>query len=123
MIASVALASLANETNPVNARYLLNVVACVVFEEHRHTPEILVVVARAIVEKIGQLAWPEDVTCAGLDVLSKLILLIKAVSEVHATIGREIVSALSHFVDRLLENENLVVGIEVGGWKHVSKIC
>lgn len=103
------LVALSNESNSSNARYVLNVVACIVFEEHRQTPELLIVVARAVVEKIGLFAWPEDVTCAALDMLTKLILLIKGSPEMHASLGREIILALCAFVDRLLDQDNLVV--------------
>lgn len=110
-LTSLALQSLNGEPNSVNVKQLLNIVVCIVFEEYAHTPEVLPVVARTVLEKIGLFSWPEDVTCAGLDALARLILLIKGSPEMHSILGREIVATLCHFVDRLLENENLVVSL------------
>ncbi|KAI9013630.1 hypothetical protein DFJ74DRAFT_682735 [Hyaloraphidium curvatum] len=108
LLLSMALQSLVNEQSPVGCRYLLNIIDSLVFEEFRQTPEILLVVGRTVLEKIAILRWPDDVTCAALDLLSRFTVLAKTAADYAQALGREIIHTLAILVERLLENENLV---------------
>lgn len=107
---STALQSLANEINPTNVRYLLNVVASISFEES--TPELCVVVVRTVLDKIGSPLWSDDVLSAALDVLGKLALQANEDNRSYSTTCREAVLGLCRFANQGLESDRLVVRSE-----------
>ncbi|CDH52395.1 hypothetical protein RO3G_08781 [Lichtheimia corymbifera JMRC:FSU:9682] len=101
-ILEVLLMSLRTETSSYNMRYLLHLINVYVVEDVPFCPGLVGTVVKLIEEKILTMQMPADVTLVAFDVLIDFVDLYDYVKRDSKNVARELVLALSRYVDTLI---------------------
>ncbi|KAI8979050.1 hypothetical protein BDF20DRAFT_905907 [Mycotypha africana] len=101
-ILEVLLMSLRTETSSYNMRYILHLINVYVIEDVPFCPGLVGTVVKLIQEKILTMQLPADVTLVAFDVLMNFVDLYDFVKRDSKNVARELVLALSRYVDTLL---------------------
>ncbi|KAI9496808.1 hypothetical protein BDB00DRAFT_869033 [Zychaea mexicana] len=101
-ILELLLMSLRTETSSYNMRYLLHLINVYVIEDVPFCPGLVGTVVKLIEEKILTMQMPSDVTLVAFDVL------IDFVDLYDYNVARELVLALSRYVDALINAGKLI---------------
>ncbi|KAI9254631.1 hypothetical protein BDA99DRAFT_574375 [Phascolomyces articulosus] len=101
-ILELLLMSLRTETSSYNMRYLLHLINVYVIEDVPFCPGLVGTVVKLIEEKILTMQMPSDVTLVAFDVLIDFVDLYDYVKRDSKNVARELVLALSRYVDALI---------------------
>jgi hypothetical protein len=106
-ILEVLLMSLRTETSSYNMRYLLHLINVYVIEDVPFCPGLVGTVVKLIQDKILTMQLPADVTLVAFDVLMEFVDLYEFVKRDSKNVARELVLALSRYVDTLISQGKL----------------
>ncbi|KAI7899745.1 uncharacterized protein BX663DRAFT_532705 [Cokeromyces recurvatus] len=106
-ILEVLLMSLKTETSSYNMRYILHLINVYVIEDVPFCPGLVGTVVKLIQDKILTMQLPADVTLVAFDVLMDFVNLYDFVKRDSKNVARELVLALSRYVDKLITTGNL----------------
>ncbi|KAI9470555.1 MAG: hypothetical protein EXX96DRAFT_597448 [Benjaminiella poitrasii] len=101
-ILEVLLMSLKTETSSYNMRYILHLINVYVIEDVPFCPGLVGTVVKLIQDKILTMQLPADVTLVAFDVLMDFVNLYDFVKRDSKNVARELVLALSRYVDTLI---------------------
>lgn len=107
-ILEVLLMSLRTETSSYNMRYILHLINVYVIEDVPFCPGLVGTVVKLIQDKILTMQLPADVTLVAFDVLMNFVDLYDFVKRDSKNVARELVLALSRYVDTLITAGKLV---------------
>ncbi|KAI8067251.1 hypothetical protein BDF21DRAFT_111951 [Thamnidium elegans] len=107
-ILEVLLVSLRTETSSYNMRYILHLINVYVIEDVPFCPGLVGTVVKLIQDKILTMQLPADVTLVAFDVLMDFVDLYDFVKRDNKNVARELVLALSRYVDTLISAGKLV---------------
>ncbi|KAG2228010.1 hypothetical protein INT45_012034 [Circinella minor] len=107
-ILELLLMSLRTETSSYNMRYLLHLINVYVIEDVPFCPGLVGTVVKLIEEKILTMQMPSDVTLVAFDVLIDFVDLYDYVKRDSKNVARELVLALSRYVDALINAGKLI---------------
>ncbi|KAI8341566.1 hypothetical protein BD560DRAFT_412168 [Blakeslea trispora] len=107
-ILEILLKSLRTETSSYNMRYILHLINVYVIEDVPFCPGLVGTVVKLIQEKILTMQLPADVTLVAFDVLMDFVDLYDFVKRDSKNVARELVLALSRYVDTLINAGKLV---------------
>ncbi|KAI7897175.1 uncharacterized protein EV154DRAFT_364 [Mucor mucedo] len=107
-ILEVLLMSLRTETSSYNMRYILHLINVYVIEDVPFCPGLVGTVVKLIQDKILTMQLPADVTLVAFDVLMDFVDLYDFVKRDSKNVARELVLALSRYVDTLISQGKLV---------------
>lgn len=100
--------SLRTETSSYNMRYILHLINIYVIEDVPFCPGLVGTVVKLIQDKILTMQLPADVTLVAFDVLMDFVDLYDFVKRDSKNVARELVLALSRYVDTLIGAGKLV---------------
>lgn len=100
--------SLRTETSSYNMRYILHLINVYVIEDVPFCPGLVGTVVKLIQDKILTMQLPADVTLVAFDVLMNFVDLYDFVKRDSKNVARELVLALSRYVDTLITAGKLV---------------
>ncbi|EPB83117.1 hypothetical protein HMPREF1544_10155 [Mucor circinelloides 1006PhL] len=106
-ILEVLLMSLRTETSSYNMRYILHLINVYVIEDVPFCPGLVGTVVKLIQDKILTMQLPADVTLVAFDVLMDFVDLYDFVKRDSKNVARELVLALSRYVDTLINGGKL----------------
>ncbi|KAI8644943.1 hypothetical protein BD408DRAFT_474654 [Parasitella parasitica] len=106
-ILEILLMSLRTETSSYNMRYILHLINVYVNEDVPFCPGLVGTVVKLIQDKILTMQLPADVTLVAFDVLMDFVDLYDFVKRDSKNVARELVLALSRYVDILINAEKL----------------
>lgn len=106
-VLEVLLMSLRTETSSYNMRYLLHLINVYVIEDVPFCPGLVGTVVKLIQDKILTMQLPADVTLVAFDVLMDFVDLYEFVKRDSKNVARELVLALSRYVDTLISQGKL----------------
>ncbi|CAO3655862.1 unnamed protein product [Mucor fragilis] len=106
-ILEVLLMSLRTETSSYNMRYILHLINVYVIEDVPFCPGLVGTVVKLIQDKILTMQLPADVTLVAFDVLMDFVDLYDFVKRDSKNVARELVLALSRYVDTLISGGKL----------------
>ncbi|KAI9320406.1 hypothetical protein BX666DRAFT_2017636 [Dichotomocladium elegans] len=107
-ILELLLMSLRTESSSYNMRYLLHLINVYVIEDVPFCKGLVGTVVKLITEKILTMQLPSDVTLVAFDVLIDFVDLYEYVKRDSKNVARELVLALSRYVDALIGAGRLV---------------
>ncbi|ORE10052.1 hypothetical protein BCV72DRAFT_247745 [Rhizopus microsporus var. microsporus] len=107
-ILEILLTSLRTETSSHNMRYILHLINVYVIEDVPFCPGLVGTVVKLIQDKILTMQLPNDVIFVAFDVLMDFVDLYDFVKRDSKNVARELVLALSRYVNTLLQTGNLV---------------
>ncbi|CAO3593387.1 unnamed protein product [Absidia cylindrospora] len=106
-ILELLLMTFRTETSSYNLRYVLHLVNVYVVEDVPFCPGLVGTVVKLIQDKILTMQLPSDVTLVAFDVLMDFVELYDYVKRDSKNIARELVLALSRYVDTLINARKL----------------
>ncbi|KAG0179411.1 phosphatidylinositol-3,5-bisphosphate 5-phosphatase [Apophysomyces sp. BC1021] len=106
-ILELLLTSLRTEKSAYNMRYLLHLINVYVVEDVPFCPGLVGTVVKLIQDKILTMKLPSDVTLVAFDVLMNFVELYDYVKRDSKNVARELVLALSRYVDILINEGKL----------------
>ncbi|CAO3698457.1 unnamed protein product [Rhizopus stolonifer] len=106
-ILEILLISLRTETSSYNMKYILHLINVYVIEDVPFCPGLVGTVVKLIQDKILTMQLPNDVILIAFDVLMDFVDLYDYVKRDNKNVARELVLALSRYVNTLLHGGNL----------------